>query len=148
MRGKVTAAAVPALIAALKSPDREVRYEIVSLLQSLGPDARAAIPALIRMLRESDTISYGYDIGSVAAMALGEFAPHTPSADDAVAALAAALRSESKRLAAINALSAFGPAARGAMPQLRALKEHDSNANVRRAAAKALAEIDSAASKE
>jgi HEAT repeat protein len=100
------------------------------------------------MLKESDTISYGYDIGTVAAMALGEFAPHTPSADDAVAALRAALRSESKRSAAVRALSAFGPAARGAVPQLRVLKDQDPNVDVRRAAASALAEIERTAAKQ
>lgn len=230
MRGKLTAAAVPALLAALKNPDREVRHEAVVLLERLGPDAREAIPALIavlkrdpidekrlgrgdpnadswdpgskaahalvaiaghsepaaqvaaalaevinsghperrhaaasalrsglpkvhatmavpaliRMLRESDAISYGYDIGSVAAMALGGLAPGTPSAGEAVTALTVALRSEAKRIAALDALSRFGTAARGAVPRVKALKDQDPNANVRRAATNALTRIESA----
>jgi HEAT repeat protein len=233
MRGKLSAAAVPAVIAALKNRDREARYEAVALLQALGPDARAAvpalidvlkrdpideqrlgrgdpnadawdpgskaahalvaiagnsesvanvvvaltdavrsghperrhaaavalpscrpktavvpaIPALIQMLRDSDTISYGYDIGTVAAMALGGLAPGTPSADEAIAALTAALGAERKRFAVINALARFGPAARSAVPQLKRLKDQDPNANIRRDATTALAEIEASASK-
>jgi HEAT repeat protein len=45
---------VPALIRALKDPDRGVRAEAVLALLKIGPDAVAAVPALTEALRDAD----------------------------------------------------------------------------------------------
>ena len=48
----VTPAVAPAVIAALQTPDRIARENLVTLLGRLKPDPRAAVPALIAVLRE------------------------------------------------------------------------------------------------
>jgi hypothetical protein len=48
----VSPAIVPVLIAALGRPDQRVRAACCSLLMHFGPEARAAIPALIVLARQ------------------------------------------------------------------------------------------------
>ncbi len=48
----VSAAVVPALVAALGNRDRDVRLQVVLMLSRLAPDARPAIPGLITILNE------------------------------------------------------------------------------------------------
>jgi HEAT repeat protein len=127
----LTPAVIPALIAGLPSPDRDVRLHLVSLVGRMSPEARTAVPALIKVLREpidSDQISAGGGAMSVsyagpaqeAARALGRIAPRTPSAGDAIAALTEILRSgpPKRRAAAAAALGQFGPAAAQAAPAM------------------------------
>lgn len=101
----VSAAQVSQLVSACKNPDPDIRYEIIVLLSRIGANAREAIPAFINALNEpTDTdrsiASPGPRVGNpltgpayVAAQALGEIAPRTPAAGQAVTALTEVLRS-------------------------------------------------------
>ena len=105
-KSALSAAAVPALVDGLKSPDRQVRLNLVMLLARLGREAKDALPALITVLNEplsSDSTTGGASGGALvtlyvgpaheAAKALGEIVPGTPLAGEAVAALANVVRS-------------------------------------------------------
>ncbi len=79
----VTPAALPALIAGLKSGDIKVRSQAASIVGGLKADARAAVPELLRVLNEpvDPTVvpvqgpSGTFDPGCAAAHALGQIAP-------------------------------------------------------------------------
>ncbi len=120
----ITAAIIPALTQALERPDPDVRYGAVSLLVVLGPDAEAAIPALIRTLTDSiDSDAAepsGEDPARTAAWALGEVAPSTDRADEAIAALTSVLprAGPARRNAVAYALGQFSRSAAVAIPAL------------------------------
>lgn len=72
----------PALIAALKSPDLQVRQNVALALGKLGPDAAAdAVPALSAALNDPEIL-----VQQAAATALGEFGPAASSAIPALEA--------------------------------------------------------------
>ena len=52
--GQAAAAAVPALIAALRDAEQEVRRHAVLALARMGPAAARALPALIEVQRDVD----------------------------------------------------------------------------------------------
>ena len=128
----ISPAQVPLLLSAIKNPDPDVRYEIIVLLSKIGANAREAIPALIAALNEpTDTdrsvASPGPTVGNpltgpayVAAQALGQIAPRTPAAGQAVAALTEVLRSgpPGRRPSAASTLGRFGPEAAKAVSAL------------------------------
>ncbi len=128
----VSAAIAPALIAALRVPDGHARASLVMLIGRLEPDPRAAVPALIAVLREpvdSDVkvvdrsaTNYPSYTGPAheAARVLGAIAPGTPLAAEAMAALVEVVRSgpAQRKGSAAEALGAFGPAAASAVPAL------------------------------
>jgi HEAT repeat protein len=140
----ITAAAEPALIAGLGIRDRSAREHVVQLLTRLKPDPRAAVPALVAVLREpidSDmkvvepsVIVYDSYSGPAhsAAHALGEIAPGTPQAGEAMAALNEVVRSGpvQRRGSAAEALGAFGPAAATSVPFLIAMLKEAGAAKV------------------
>ena len=113
----------------------------VDALGEFGPAAVESVPVLIKVL--SDATAANNERGASAATALGKIAPETPAADQAIAALLPVLESKDwqSRLAAVNALSQFGPRAAPAIPMLRALKD-DHDYDVKAAAAKALLAIE------
>ncbi len=120
-----TAAVVPELIVALGPPDRRTRAMACSMLGKLGPEARAAIPALVAMAREErgealrpDRSNWSAD--TLAIEALGRIAPKTDSAGQVVAVLSGLVRTAppDKKSVAIIALDGFGPAAESAVPDL------------------------------
>ncbi|MFI5460104.1 MAG: HEAT repeat domain-containing protein [Isosphaerales bacterium] len=132
-----SAEVVPAFITALGSRHREVRYLAASRLASFKNDAKAAIPALIKVLREPiDPDSHGpgketepldsREPSLAAAGTLSGLAPGTEWSREVVAALVEILRSggrEQRRSAAL-ALHEFGPEAVVAIPALiAALRE-------------------------
>jgi HEAT repeat protein len=82
--GRIGDAAVPALIAALEDPDRDVRTQATRALARMGAKAESAIPALIEALNDDDK-----EVRQGAARALGQIGP---LADEAVPALVQALR--------------------------------------------------------
>ena len=132
-RSAYSAAAVPALIEALKDRDRDVRLQVILLLEPLGREAADAIPAFIATLSEpldSDrTVGRGGTgpMMSVvtgpaheAAHALGKIAPATNAAGKAIDALTAVVRSGpvQRKASAADALGEFGPSASAAVPRL------------------------------
>jgi len=129
--------AVPVLIELLQTEGRddweggEVRRIAAEILGRFGPEARAAIPALVATLNDPDP-----HLRSVAALALGEIGPHTPEVCPALIGL---LKTES-RLSAVRALNRFGFEARAAVPSLIDLLQ-DSEPEVRWNAAQALGTI-------
>jgi HEAT repeat protein len=99
------------LIEALKSHDPLVRYHAAAVLGEIGADAQASIPALVGILREVPAPN-GPDPAGQATEALGEIAPATPQAGEAVTALIAFFRdttSDLRRMQAAGALARFGP---------------------------------------
>src|SRR5262249_50767217 len=119
----LSSAVVPDLIAGLKSPDRDVRTRIITLISRLSPDVGQVTPPLIAVLKEpldSDGGRVGPGMTIVpagpahdAARALGQLAPGTKSADDAIKALTEVVESgpDQRKGSAAEALGHFGPAA-------------------------------------
>jgi hypothetical protein len=109
----------------------------VQALGEIGPPAVAAIPALISAFNNGWWL---FPTGIPAA--LGQIAPNSPVAPDAVGVLIRALDEQSPRgrLEALEALSHFGADAEAAIPKLQALQA-DRDASIRDAAARSLAAI-------
>jgi HEAT repeat protein len=126
----VTAAAVPQLVPGLASANPQLRIQIAALLGRLGPDARSAIPGLIRVLNDplepqvgrvySGSMMEDVDPACAAASALARIAPASNVARQLIAALTEVARSgpRIRRGAAAYALGQFGPAAAEAVPVL------------------------------
>lgn len=124
----VTAAAVPAVIASLKSGNARVRSQAASLLGRFKAGADAAVPELLRVLNEPLAPGVGpfsgpdriLDPGCAAASALGRIAPGSVEAKRVIAALTEVARSGPviRRGWAAYALGEFGPAAEESVPVL------------------------------
>ena len=128
----------------------------IEALGAFGPAAESAVPVLVQALRQGLIGSpSGYPItGRPAALALARIAPGTKSAGEALAALIAILDPRLEggdvgsgvrevRLATVEALPAFGPAAAPALPRLRAWRE-DKDPRIGAAAEHAVSEIERA----
>ncbi|SIO05858.1 HEAT repeat [Singulisphaera sp. GP187] len=125
-----TAAAVPTLIEALGSRDPRVRAAVAEGLYRFGPEAAAAIPALLRVFTEpidgaggragAGSANDSRALSGVAAAALGKIAPGSASAKGVVTALTEVVRSGqgARQAQAAAALAQFGPAAAPAIPAL------------------------------
>jgi HEAT repeat protein len=70
--GRIGAAAVPDLVRALGDPDPGVRLRAAEALARIGPDAKEAVPELIRLL--SDEREH-VETRKAAAWALGQIGP-------------------------------------------------------------------------
>jgi HEAT repeat protein len=124
----ITAAAVPALVASLRSGDAKVRSEAATLLGALKADAASAIPELLRVLNEPLVPGVGpifgpdmtLDPACAAAWALGRIAAGSVEAKNVMTALMEVARSGpvSRRGWAAYGLGEFGPAAVEAVPIL------------------------------
>jgi HEAT repeat protein len=127
----VSPAIVPVLIAALGRPDQRVRAACCSLLMHFGPEARAAIPALIVLVRQqrgalASQDPWPWDPDRLAIQALSRIAGGTGSDRETVAVLTDIVRAEdpSRWAAAVEGLSELGPAASPAISELtRALRK-------------------------
>lgn len=116
-----SAALVPALIEALSSDERMVRFHAARILGETGTSALESVPALLRLLQEP--LDAGkqppdrrapdfWDPAGQAAHALGTIAPRTPRAEEVVAALLTVVcegSPDQRRAQAAHALTAFGP---------------------------------------
>ncbi len=132
-----------ALLEVVRSGPAQRRASAAGGLGAFGPAAGSAVPALIDLLKDAGWAREPTVAGNAAARALGKIAPGTSAADEALAALIAALRSPgmSTRAGAVYALSAFGPKAAAAVPAIRELEEKDPDPRVRREATAALKKI-------
>jgi HEAT repeat protein len=162
--------ALPALVAAVYSPDARARRRAIDVLEALGPAAAPATHVLVRALTDRDRF-----VRWAAARTLGKLPPSAesvaglenlladvdpdvcrsaaaalqgfgPAAAPAAAGLARALvaRDPALRLAAIRALKALGPKAASASAALREAAA-DSDAPVREAAVELLRKLDNQA---
>ena len=103
---QIGAAAVPALVGALQKEDNlPLRKEVIDSLGSIGPTAKAAVPALVAELKDDHV-----QLRKSAAEALGQIGP---AAKSAIPRLVAALEDEDDetREWAADALGYIGPAA-------------------------------------
>ncbi len=138
---KVTTLIIPDVIKGLENPDGRLREALCTLLSRFGTEAEPAIPALLRVLKDTRT-----DKASryrwIAVQSLGEIAPNTPQADQVVMALVESLQYPDWRgpINGIKSLARFGPKAAAALPFLEKL-EHSNEDGVREAAAEAVAKI-------
>ena len=116
-RPAISRAVVPDLAAALHRDDPEVRCLAIHLLARLGPEGGAVVPALIGILLEPNQglgAPQMRDPVYVASVCMGELAPATPFADEAVAALSEVLRprgskeAERRRLLASQVRPRYG----------------------------------------
>jgi HEAT repeat protein len=113
--------------------DREVRDFAVSALGGIGPDAKAAVPALTELLKDSD-----YNETTDLLFALGCIGPEAKTAVPKIIAL---LDDHGDvRFAALSALGGIGPNAKLAIPALTRLLE-DKDASVRMTASDTLEKI-------
>jgi HEAT repeat protein len=123
----------------LKNPDPKVRSRAADALAELGPEAKDAVPLLIKALQDDKNIGLRVAVAK-ALWRVGS------EAKDAVPALADALRDDNigLRVTVANALGGIGPEAKDAVPALTdALR--DKNIGLRVAAAKALWRVGSEA---
>ena len=121
----VSAAVIPTLIAALQSPDEQVRDMACRVLMTFGSEARAAVPALIAMAREEWSDSAAVDrrilaLDRSAIQALSRIALKTESAGRVIAVLTELIQetSPNRSAAAVAALGEFGPDAESAVAAL------------------------------
>jgi HEAT repeat protein len=114
--------AVEALTKALHSDRSELKEAAEEALKRVGKGASAAIPALIKDLVDA-TPKTEASPGLSAAEILGDVAPGTERAGEAISALITALDAKDVglRRAVARALLKFGPAASTALPRLQEL---------------------------
>ncbi|MDX2918986.1 PBS lyase [Streptomyces sp. NE06-03C] len=127
------ARAVPALAAALELP--QVAHDVGFAVGHLGAVARPLAGTLRRRLAEVELDEGAYDrasplLAGLTALKAGEAAPEVLR----VLRGAPEYRGEWLRTAALRALGAFGPAAREAVPELRALVRRPGTASATEAA--------------
>jgi HEAT repeat protein len=131
---KIGAAALPVLRDGLKGENRNVRGFAALALADMGPEAKAAVPALLAAARDKDSFMCRVAIGAVEKLdaQAGGFIP----------TLIAALQDNDAqvRIEATGALARRGPSARSAAPALVGLLKED-NGELRRSALVALGAI-------
>jgi HEAT repeat protein len=116
--GKIGPTGVPGLVDALKDNSREVRRAAVYALGDIGPDAKAAVPALAAIFRHVDSQS-PYNEAKQALIAIGE--PAVPALIDALKDPSSDVRRWS-----LEALWSIGSPAKAAVPAiLERTKEED-----------------------
>ena len=114
--------AVPTMIHALGDKNPLIQSTAAGTLQLIGPGAKDAVPALIRVLKDADAMitvgGEGYKVRQAVAGALGAIGP---DAKDAVPGLVEALEDSDPRVRAVSAFALSkvgGPAAKDTLPVL------------------------------
>jgi hypothetical protein len=127
--------ALASLARLLRDQDLGVQMTAADTLESFGPDAADAVPAL--------TAGVGRGDPEIRVAVIEALAAIGPAAQPAIPAIADALRHPDARVrrAAADALYRFGPAAQSAVPALRRVLT-DSDEQVRRSASDALLRIE------
>jgi HEAT repeat protein len=131
--------ALDAAVAGLSDPNVRARLAAVDLLETMGPEAAPAIPALVDKLRDPDRF-----VRWSAVRTLGRLAPRSP--DLVVPGLARTLQNPDLdvRLATAGALERYGPDAGEAVTPL-GLQAMQGDPEIRIAAMRALVAIGTAA---
>lgn len=124
---------LPTLAELLQGPDMLVRYQAVSVITLMGPEAAPMLPRLLPLLQRSDPVSPRVALGALASLG--------PSAAPAVPQMLQALDDPALRPVAAWALGAVGPAAQAAVPRLTACM-NDPEETLRISAAASLCKID------
>jgi len=122
----ITPTAMQVLIEGLRASDLQVRIAFAELLGRIGPDAAAAVPALLRVLTEpidQRGPGFGNERGNLdwaAGFAVGQIAPKSVPTEQLIATLIDVARSgdRDRQGPAASALGEFGPAAAAAIPVL------------------------------
>lgn len=105
----------------VRDPASSVRYELAEVLGGTGPDARRAVPMLIKLTRDQ---SMG--VRTAAARGLGEFEVDRPRITSALAAMLNVKDEEDEVIEfALNALEELGSDARAAAPEVKKLLRSD-----------------------
>ena len=124
--GKPSVAAVPALIKGLSDEEALVRFNCANTIRLLGPDARDAVPALLKSLLETRNEVYPdkfiLTIQDAIALAIANV---TKGSDVGVEALMEALKATQlspTRKAVVRSLGEIGPAAKSAVPLITEFK--------------------------
>jgi HEAT repeat protein len=140
--GPAAKEAVPAMITALNDPDGYHRASAATVLGSIGPDAKLAVPDLILTLREEMQEPFLSDRLRIVRHAIVESLGKIGSRE-AIPILAENLQApdSAMRTRAIDALGRFGPAAESAIPALTEVLEDDLDWTTMRRAADSLARI-------
>jgi HEAT repeat protein len=138
MIGPGAETAVPALIEALKRPDRG-RDSAIIALEKIGP---ASIPALSRALKDKDE-----EIRFYAAFTLGIFGPNAKPAVPILIEILKDQKENVRRAAALTLVQIDPQAAQAAVPVLTESLQHP-NENIRRGAAEALKKVQQPSKKE
>lgn len=122
--------AVPALTAALKDPNPNLRGRAAALLAGLGAGAKESVPSLIPLVADNTT--------AVRRLAIAALSAIGPDAAEAVPALTKALADPMPdvRRAAAESLGSMGAAGKSAVPALTELAQKDASAEVKATAAK------------
>jgi HEAT repeat protein len=133
---KIGPAALPALRHGLSSTENMIQIGCALTLGHMGSQASAAIPDLKKLLTSPELALSGH-----AAQAIWRIDP--TQAAEVVPALAKVLKSKEPavRMGALSTLSQMGPAARGAIDEIRPLLE-DPEAQIRLSAAMTLWNLD------
>jgi HEAT repeat protein len=128
---KIGEPAVAELLPGLKDPDEFVRLRIVGVLGGIGPDAKAALPALEEA--KKDTSAFVRSAAEEAVIRVKVDAK----------ALIALLKDkeEDKRLYAVKAVAFLGPHAKPILPDLCTALKQDKSKEVRCEAARSLARL-------
>ena len=87
----LTMAVAPVLIAGLDSPDRMVQVHSAGMLGKYGPEAKDAVPGLLKRLREPAGLSNA-DPAVPAARALARITPGTSQADEVLSTFLAIMK--------------------------------------------------------
>ena len=111
--------AIPALVEALRDPDKYTRFYSAECLEFFAPDAREAIPALVRLLKD--------EIPSLQFLSAKALRKMGFATKEVLPALLDAIRKErwSYRKNAISYLGEIGEEAKEAIPVLAELLEDD-----------------------
>jgi HEAT repeat protein len=126
-----TSVVVPSLIDSLKDPNRRIRYHAARLLGRVGPEANAAVPVLMAMLKEPVDSPLGTLMNDrwfnqhperEAAIALGRIAPNDATIRWTIEVLSAGKPDEpgtpERWICAAAVLGEIGPPAGRAVPAL------------------------------
>ena len=132
--GPPAAAAVPAVVKAIRDPDPEARLDAVIALVQIDAEAKRSVPELARALKDPTS-----GVRSAAAFALAKLAPGDPSVIPALTEALGDSRVQIRQLAAMH-LGSFGKAASAAASRL-VERLSDPQESVRVAAVQALIDM-------